>query len=147
MKLKLLIPVIALVVLLGAGYKFALAKPKVEPKPHVAGTVYILGKDFLINLRDNRFLKLTAGLVLDAKDESTAAAGGESAAKPPEGFGTMSQEGLVRQVITDELTNAQASDLMTDAGREAVRKQILKDLRKQTDVKVDDVVFTDITIQ
>jgi flagellar basal body-associated protein FliL len=146
--MKKLIPVIVLLVVAGAGYKFVLAKPaKAEPKPKVEGTVYILGKEFLVNLADNRFAKLTVALVLDPKDESTAAAGGEGGATPPEGFGAMAQEAAVRDVITDDITGVKDTELTTRKGREALKKEILKDLKKHTDVKVDDILFTDVTVQ
>jgi flagellar basal body-associated protein FliL len=145
--IKKLIPVIVAVVAMGGLYKFVLAKPATaKPKPHVEGTVYVLGKEFLVNLADGRFAKLTVGLVLDEKDKS-AAAGGESAAKPPEGFGTMGQEAVVRDVITDDLTDAKDSELINRPGRTKLKKQILKDLKAKTDVKVDDILFTDVTVQ
>ena len=66
--------------MLGGAYKFVLAKPaKAEAKPKVDGTVYILGKEFLVNLADGRFAKLTSALVLAHDDTSTAAAGGDEA--------------------------------------------------------------------
>src|SRR3954469_3396996 len=110
---KKLIPVIIALVALGGVYKFVLAKPKAaEAKPKVEGTVYVLGKEFMVNLADGRFAKLTVALVLDPKDESAAAAGGEHTAKPPEGFGTMAQEAVVRDLITDQITNAHDAELI-----------------------------------
>jgi flagellar FliL protein len=146
---KKLIPVIVALVALGGVYKFVIAKPKTaEAKPKVDGTVYILGKEFLVNLADGRFAKLTVALVLAHDDTSTAAAGGhEAAAKPPEGFGAMSQEAVVRDVITDDLTDIKDADLIDRAGRVRVKDEILKDLKKHTDVKVEDVLFTDVTVQ
>jgi flagellar FliL protein len=146
---KKLIPVIVALVALGGVYKFVLAKPKAaEAKPKVDGTVYILGKEFLVNLADGRFAKLTVALVLAHDDTSTAAAGGhEGAPKPPEGFGAMSQEAVVRDVITDDLTDSKDSDLIDREGRVKVKEEILKDLKKHTDVKVEDVLFTDVTVQ
>jgi flagellar protein FliL len=82
-KKLILIPVIALIVL-GAAYKTVLAKPgKPAPKPKVDGTVYVLEKEFLVNLKDGRFAKLTAALVLAHDDTSTAPAEGHSAGSPP----------------------------------------------------------------
>ena len=97
MNKKLILAVIPLLVL-GGVYKFVLAKPKAEAKPpKVEGTVYVLGKEFLVNLADGRFAKMSVALVLDPKDHSTAAAGGhEGGATPPEGYGAMAQEGVVR---------------------------------------------------
>src|SRR5919112_3186380 len=110
---KILIPVVLLVVL-GGVYKFVLAKPKAEAaKPKVEGTVYVLGKEFLMNLKDGRFAKLSVALVLNPKDHSTAAAGGHGAApSPPEGYGAMAQEGVVRSIVTDVVTDAEDRDLI-----------------------------------
>ena len=148
MKKKLMIvPLIALVAL-GGAYKFVLAKPKAEAKPKVDGTVYILGKEFLVNLTGGRFAKLTVALVIDPKDaEATAAAGGEAAPKVPDGFGTMSQEAVVRDIITNDLTDAKDTDLINRKGRIKIKGEILKDLKSHTDVKVTDVLFTDVTVQ
>ena len=144
---KKLIPVIVALVALGGVYKFVLAKPKeATAKPKVDGTVYILGKEFLVNLADGRFAKLTVALVL-AHDDTSAVAAGEGAAKPPEGFGAMSQEAVVRDVITDDLTDIKDSDLISRDGRVRIKEEILKDLKKHTDVKVEDVLFTDVTVQ
>ena len=146
---KKLIPVIVALVALGGVYKFVIAKPKTaEAKPKVDGTVYILGKEFLVNLADGRFAKLTVALVLAHDDTSTAAGGGhEATAKPPEGFGAMGQEAVVRDVITDDLTDIKDTDLIDRDGRVKIKDEILKDLKKHTDVKVEDVLFTDVTVQ
>jgi flagellar FliL protein len=146
---KKLIPVIVALVALGGVYKFVLAKPKeAAAKPKVDGTVYILGKEFLVNLADGRFAKLTVALVLAHDDTSTIAAGGhEATAKPPEGFGAMTQEAVVRDVITDDLTDSKDQDLISRDGRVRVKEEILKDLKRHTDVKVEDVLFTDVTVQ
>jgi flagellar basal body-associated protein FliL len=147
--MKKILPIVLIALLAGAGgYKFVLAKPKKkEEKPKVEGTVYVLGKEFLVNLADGRFAKLTVALVLDPKDTSSAAEGGEHAAKPPEGFGTMAQEAVVRDIITDDLTDAKDKDLISRKGREGMKKDILKSIEAHTDVKADDILFTDVTVQ
>jgi len=104
---KKIVPVIALLAVLGGVYKFVLAKPATaEPKPHVQGSVYMLQKEFLINLADGRFAKMQIGLVLAHDDTSTVAAGGHETSTPPEGYGAMGQEGIVRDLITGVLTDA-----------------------------------------
>src|SRR3954463_16724900 len=148
--MKKLVPVIVLLVVLGAGYKFVLAKPaatSAKPKPHVEGEVYMLQKEFLVNLADGRFAKLQVGLIIAEGDKSTEAAGGEGAPAPPEGYGAMAQEGVVRDVITDTLTDATDKDLIEEKGREALKEKVLKALKKQTDVKVEHVLFSDLTVQ
>jgi flagellar basal body-associated protein FliL len=146
-KLKFVLPLVLLIVGVGGGYKFALAKPAKAPKPKVEGTVYVLGREFLVNLSDGRYAKFTAALVLDPKDESAAATAAEGGAKPPEGFGAMPQEAVVRAVINDDVSDVSARDVDSEAGRAQVRKQILVDLKKKTDVKADDIVFTDFVVQ
>jgi flagellar FliL protein len=144
---KLLPVVVVLLAVLGGVYKFVLSKPTAEAKPKVEGTVYVLGKEFLVNLADGRYAKLTVALVLKEGDPSTKAAGGEGAPTPPEGFGTMAQEAVVRDVITDDLTDANDDELINGKKREELKVHIAKDLRKHTDVGVEDVLFTDVTVQ
>jgi flagellar basal body-associated protein FliL len=58
----------------GGVYKTVLAKPKAKAKkPNVEGTLYVLQKEFLVNLADSRYAKLSAALLLDPKDHSVAA--------------------------------------------------------------------------
>jgi flagellar basal body-associated protein FliL len=150
---KKIVPVIALLLVLGGAYKFVLAKPaeaeKPAPKPKVHGTVYMLGKDFLVNLHDGRFAKLQVGLILAHDDHSTEAAGGGHgpAPKVPEGYGPMLQEGVVRDVITDTLTDAHDKELLEGEGRHHLKEEILKGIKKHTDVKVEHVIFSDVTVQ
>jgi flagellar basal body-associated protein FliL len=147
---KKLVPVIALLAVLGGVYKFVIAKPasaEEKPKPKVHGTIYMLEKEFLVNLADGRFAKMQIGLILAHDDTSTAAAGGHEASTPPEGYGAMTQEGVVRDVITDTLTGAKDKDLIEKEGREHLKEEILKDLKKHTDVKVEHVLFSDLTVQ
>jgi flagellar basal body-associated protein FliL len=144
---KKLIPIIVVLAALGGAYKFVLAKPKAaEAKPKVVGNVYILGKEFLVNLADGRFAKLTVALVLNPKDTSAAAAAA-GAAKVPDGFGAMKQEAVVRDIVTNDLTDAKDTELIDRDGRKQLKAEVLKDLRAGTDVKVDDVLFTDVTVQ
>jgi len=148
---KKIVPVVVLLLALAGGYKFVLAKPaKAEEKPKVRvhGTVYMLQKEFLVNLADGRFAKMQIGLILSHDDTSTVAAGGhEAAAAPPEGYGAMTQEGVVRDVITDVLTDAKDSELIESHGREELKEKVLKELKKHTDVKVEHVLFSDLTVQ
>jgi flagellar protein FliL len=150
MKKKLLMIVVLLLVGGGGAYKFVLAKPKkAEAKPKVEGTVYVLGKEFLVNLSGGRFAKLTVALVLDPKDHSTAPAGGGhgAAPKPPEGYGAMAQEALIRAIVTDQLTDARPDALIDRHGREHLQEKILKHIHKHSDVHAEEVLFTDVTVQ
>jgi flagellar FliL protein len=148
MKKKLMIVLPVLLVVLGGAYKFVLAKPKdAEAKPKVDGSVYILEKEFLVNLHNGRFAKLTVALVLSHEDTSTVPAGGHEAASPPEGYGAMSQEAVIRAIVTDDLTDVTAADVIDREGRERLQEKILKDIEKKSDVKAEEVLFPDVTVQ
>jgi flagellar FliL protein len=146
-KLKIVIPVVLLLV--GGGvYKFVLSKPTAVAKAKIAGAVYVLPKEFLLNLADGRFAKLGVGLVLSHADHSIAdAAADKHAVKPPDGFGPLPQEAVVRDIVTDTLTDRAQADLIDRAGRERLKKRIIRAITERTDVHVEDVLFTDVAVQ
>ena len=147
-KLTILVPL--LLVLAGGGYKFVLAKPGPGPDPKVHGDVYVLGKDFLINLDNGRYAKLGVALVVEAGTAVPAKGGSGhqgSAPKPPEGYGPLPQEAVARGVVTDVLTGAEAEDLTRASSRAALKKRIHRMLLKTSDIHVEDVLFTDVAVQ
>jgi flagellar basal body-associated protein FliL len=135
-KLMFLLPVLLIA---GGVYKFVLAKPAAPaPKPKVHGEVYVLPKDFLVNLSDGRYAKLNVALVFDHGYTAAAAAGGHGAATDvPDGYGVLTQEALVRDIVTDTLTDSTAHALT----------EVAKRIKKSTDVKVHEVLFTDVAVQ
>jgi flagellar basal body-associated protein FliL len=146
--------IIGALILLAGAYKFVLAKPAAgaeaaEKKPKVEGKVYILPKEFLVNLADGRYAKLSVGFVMAHDDHSTepAESGGHGAPTAPEGYGTMPQEAIVRDLITDTLTDAADSDLIEGEGREHLKGEILKSIKKHTDAHPEEVLFMDVTVQ
>jgi flagellar basal body-associated protein FliL len=144
-KKKLIIIVVAALVLAGGAYKTVLAKPAEKaPEPKVHGTVYILPKEFLVNLADGRYAKLQVALVVE---HAPVAAGGHGAPTPPEGYGSEPQEAIVRDLITNALTNASDHELIQGEGREKIKKKILKSIKEHTDVHVEEVLFPDVTVQ
>jgi flagellar basal body-associated protein FliL len=147
MNKKIIIIVVAALLLAGGAYKTVLAKPAEKaPEPKVHGTVYVLPKEFLVNLADGRFAKLQVALVVEAA-EAAGGHGGHGAPSPPEGYGSEPQEAIVRDLITDELTNAADHELIQREGRERIKKQILKSIKEHTDVHVEEVLFPDVTVQ
>ena len=147
MNKKIIIAVVALVAA-GGAYKTVLAKPKTKAKkPNVEGTLYVLQKEFLVNLADERYAKISAALLLDPKDHSAAAAGGHGAPAPPEGYGAMSQEAIVRAIITDVFTGLPAAELEDGKKRAKLRHEIVERIHDETDVHADDVLFPDLTVQ
>jgi flagellar basal body-associated protein FliL len=140
-KLKFVIPIV--LVLFGGVYKTVLAKPPKLPKPKIAGTVYVMPKEFLLNMADGRYAKLDVSLVLDKKEVLPTAEGGSTS----ENYGALEQEPAVRDVITNTVTDAPSKDLIDRSGRELLKKEILKEIRQNTDVKVDEILFTDVAVQ
>jgi flagellar basal body-associated protein FliL len=146
MKKKLPIILVAVLVVVGGAYKFVLSKPPVIKKK-VDGEVYVLPKDFLINLSDGRFVKLDVALVIPEGSAAPAGGGKEAAAAPPEGFGTMPQEAVVRDIVTNTLTDVPGSRLIQKKGREKLKRKILAQILRNTDVKAKEVLFTDFAVQ
>jgi flagellar FliL protein len=138
----LLIVAVGVLVVAGLAYKMVLA-PKSESKVKVEGTVYVMPKEFLLNLAEGRYAKVTVALVL-APGQST---GGAEAAAPPEGFGTLEQEALVRQIVTDNVTGIPAAELTSRKQRHRLQIAIRKEVDKTTDVKTKGIVFTDLVVQ
>ena len=146
-KLKFIMPLVALIVL-GGAYKTVLAKPaEKKPEPKVHGDLYVLPKEFLINLADDRYAKLTVALVLKHGEPTAPAEGGHAPAAPPEGWGTLPQEAVIRGLVTDTLTGAKASKLVEPEGRDHLKEKLLKKFHKYSDVHVEDVLFTDVAVQ
>ncbi|MEZ5120040.1 MAG: flagellar basal body-associated FliL family protein [Solirubrobacterales bacterium] len=126
-----------------------LAKPKPTPKPKVAGEVYVLPKEFLVNLADRRYAESSAS-AWSWRPTRTRPRPAKATARrpsPPEGYGSLPQEALVRDIVTDEITDVSAGELVSDKGRRELKRHILDKLRAETDVHADDVLFTDVTVQ
>jgi flagellar FliL protein len=143
-KKKIMIGV--LLALAGGGYE---AYGKLMPKPvvhtKIAGVIFVLPKSFTLNLLDGRYATLTAALLL-APGQS-AGAGAAGATPPPEGFGGLPEEAAIRDIITNIVTNQPGSALITDRGRERIKHLILASNKSSTDVKVSQVLFTDVAVQ
>jgi flagellar basal body-associated protein FliL len=144
---KILIPLLVVLVA-GLAAKFVLAKPAPEPHHKIDGTVYVLPREFLVNLSDGRYAKVNVALVLDRSQPTSAGGGGEGGgAEPPEGFGTLEQEAAVRDVVTDVLTGQRGDELIDRRGREQVKDELLRGIRARTDVRVNEVLLPDVAVQ
>ena len=150
-KLKIVVPVVVLLVL-GCAYKFVLSKPSAVAKPRV-GEVYVLPHDFVVNLSDDRYAKVSVALELQpgvplpkppvaGEGGGEAAPGGDRAAT-----GDMPEEAIVRDIITDTLTDASPGELVNRKDRRALKQRILRAIKADTDVQVRHVLFTDVAVQ
>ncbi len=140
---KVLIPLV--LVILGLGAAHTMAKPQKAPKNKIQGTIYVMPKDFLLNLSDGHFVKLAVALVLAPGQSDGAAAG----AAPPSGedAGTLPEEAAIRDIVTNLITNENGSSLVSDQGRLRVKRQILAAIKQKTDIKVESVLLPDLTVQ
>jgi hypothetical protein len=148
MKKKLII--VLLLVLVGGGVAY---KMVMKPKPvklKIAGVVYTLPQDFLINLSDGQFAKVAVTLVLapgQSDGASTASTAADATASSGDTIGTLPEEAVVRAIITNALTNESGSALLDGATRAQLENRILQSIDGQTDVKVTKVLFPDLTVQ
>ena len=141
---KLMLAVALPILILGVGYK--MTRPKPVNKDKIKGTIYVMPAPFLLNLTDGRYARITVGLELapgqsDGASATAAAASGENA------VGTLPEEPLVREIVTNVVTNQNGETLVTNGGRNAVKHPILEEIDKTTDVKVQAVLFPDLTVQ
>ena len=80
--------------------------------------------------------------------EATAGGGGHGAPSPPEGCRPAAPGGRgARNVVTDRITNATGPDLIERKGRAELKSTIKESIEKHTDVKVEEVLFTDVAVQ
>jgi flagellar basal body-associated protein FliL len=145
MKKKILI--ILVVVLAGGGFvaKSMFLKPAVA-KQKISGTIYILPKQFTANLKDGRYATLTVALILAPGQSSGGTSAEAAGAAPPEGFGTLPEEAAIRDIITNLITDQSSASLTSATGRDHLKAQILAAIRS-TDVKVRQILFTDLAVQ
>ena len=138
--------IIAVVVLLGGGY---VAKGFVMPPPvnkdKIKGTLYLMPKEFLVNLADGRYGKIDVALLLAPGQSNGATAEGGSGNSGE--VGTLPEEALIRDLIVNTLTNQNSNTLIDPAQREKLKKKILAAIVSTTDVKVSNVLFTDVAVQ
>jgi flagellar basal body-associated protein FliL len=138
--------VIVVVLILGAFAAYTMTKPKVIVKDKIQGSIYVLPSTFLLNLSDGHFAKLTLGLVLAPGQSSGASAAGGGT--PSEGgAGTLPEEAVIRDLVTNLMTNESSTMLASAGGRTRVKHEILDAIKAQTDVKVERVLFPDLTVQ
>lgn len=144
LKKKKVMLAIALPVLLLAAY--TMTKPKAHVVLKVKGTIYEMPQSFLLNLSDGRYVKLTTALEL-APGQSDGAAAGASSSSGSESTGTLPEEPLVREIVTNVITNQPGEALIEAGSRNALRHRILQQIRRRTDVKVEEVLFPELTVQ
>jgi flagellar basal body-associated protein FliL len=143
LKNKKVMLAVALPVLLFMGY--TMTKPKPVVKMKIKGIVYVMPQPFLLNLSDGRYAKLTVALQLAPGQSDGASA--DAAPATSEGPGTLPEEPIVREIVTNAVTNESSETLVGSSSRRAIRQKILLTIRKDTDLKVESVLIPDLTVQ
>ena len=141
-KKKLLIPLLLLLVL-GVGY--SMTKPKKTVKQKIAGTIYVMPQPFLVNLSEGHYAKLSVALELAPGQSDGASATASSGSG--EGAGTLPEEPVVREIVTNTVTGQNGGTLTSSQGRDSIKHRILASIQRQTDVKVEAVLFPELTVQ
>jgi flagellar basal body-associated protein FliL len=143
---KILMPVGIVLVALIIGfevYSKVINPPKVA-KLKIPGTLYVLPSGFTLNLSGGQYATLTVALQL----APTQAVGVTSATNPPPtGFGSLTDEAVIRAIITNDVTDKPESALLTQGGRKALEAEILSNINSQTDTKVTTVYFSNLAVQ
>jgi flagellar FliL protein len=139
-KLKIILPVLLLLVAGGGGGYFFLLSPKPAKAvpPKITGTLFNLQPEFVVNLSGGHYGKVSIALLMTAGVPAVPASGGTA---------TLPEDAAVRAIITNDLTGLPTSTLIDRSARNAVEQKILKDLQTKTDVKLTQVLFTDVVVQ
>lgn len=143
LKNKKILLVAIVPILLFGGYTMTKAKPVVKEK--VKGTIYVMPQSFLLNLSDGRYAKISVALQLAPGQSDGASA--TAASSSESGPGTLPEEAIVREIITNAVTGQSGETLISSHGREAIKRQILHTIQQRTDVKIEEVLFPDFTVQ
>jgi flagellar basal body-associated protein FliL len=144
MKKKLMIALPVLLVVVGGAYKFMMPAAKAAPAK-IAGELYVLPKEFTLNLQDGHFATLTVALEL-APGQSDGASATASDSSTSD-VGTLPEEAAIRALITNIVTDENENALITATGRARIERLILKAIAADTDVKVTEVLFPDVAVQ
>ncbi len=121
MNKKILIPVIVVVVAIAGFAGYSEAKPKSHTKIKINGTIYILPKQFTLNLKGGQYATLTVALLL-APGQSVGVTSPTN--PPPTGFGSLTDEAVIRAIITNDVTDQPENALITPRpGRKRRRRR------------------------
>ena len=138
-KKKLIIAPILLLVVAYVGYGMFL-KPKPEPpEMKIAGAVAALPDEFVVNLADGHYGKVSVALVVEHHG------GGGGHGGPAEVH--IAQAAAIRAIVTDNLTGIPKESLIDKKHRAELLEHILHDIHEKTDEHVEAVFLTDITVQ
>ncbi len=141
---KIMLALFLPILLFGA---YTASKHPPAPKQKIKGTIYLMPKEFLLNLSDGRYAKVAIALELAPGQSDGAGATAGSSGSGESAVGTLPEEPLVREIVTDLITGASGATLESSSGRRDLQRAITDAIRRQTDVKVEAVLIPDLTVQ
>ncbi|MGI9659191.1 MAG: flagellar basal body-associated FliL family protein [Gaiellaceae bacterium] len=140
-KKKLILAPVILLLVAGVGYKMFLAPKPVVPEKKIAGAVAALPDEFVVNLADGHYGKVSVALVM------APAEGGGGGGHGGGGEIVIEQAAAIRSIVTDHLTGIPKESLIERKKRKELLDHILEAIHHDTDEHVEGVLLTDITVQ
>lgn len=146
---KILMIVLPLVVLVlgGAGWMFFIgggSSGDTDPTK-TPGPVATLNEQFIVNLADGpsipRFVKMGVALRLA---ESSAGLYTPGKGTTP---GALQDEPQVRDIVISTVQSRTAATLSTERGRTLMKRELVRRLNKETELRVLDIYYTDFAVQ
>lgn len=146
MKKKLIFVGPVLLVVIAAAFFFL--KPSAPAKAgnpaKEPGPVYTMTDPFVVNLADRSEPHLAkVGVAMQLSKASAGLLPGGHSKEPPK----LEMDAELRDIVISALQSHTAAQLSTPAGRLAVKKQIVADVNKHTEVKILDVYYTEFAVQ
>jgi flagellar basal body-associated protein FliL len=164
---KLLIPLIALLPILGGGGYFGYtmflaggkasspvkaqmamlkkdrAAMKLRLKERIDGPIVPLGDDFIVNLGGlAHFAKFDVSLKVDKATKVVPAAAGATDTDP-----TLDDQAQIRDIVIEDTSAYSAKQLATLTGKAKLKQKIMTDVSSETNTVALDVYFTGFAIQ
>lgn len=137
-KKKLILAPVVLLLVAGVGYKMFLAPKPIVPEMKIAGAVAALPEEFVVNLADGHYGKVSVAVVVEH-----AGGGGHGGGEEI----VLAQAAAIRAIITDNLTGVTKESLIERDQRMKLLDHILEDIHEKTDEHIEGVLLTDITVQ
>ncbi|MEW6581975.1 MAG: flagellar basal body-associated FliL family protein [Actinomycetota bacterium] len=144
----LIILVVVLVGGLFAAKTFLLKPPPIDEKKLAKepGPTYVIATPFVVNLAGDG-----SGIGHFVKADIALRISKLSAAKIPAGHGSkpvaIEEEPEIRDIVNEVLASKTAGDLLSAHGRDEVKKEIVKLVNKETEIKIVDVYYNSIAVQ
>lgn len=140
-KKKLILFPVVLLLVAGVGYKMFLAPAPVVPEKKIAGAVAALADEFVVNLADGHYGKVSVALVMAPVEGGGGGGhgGGDEI--------VLEQAAAIRSIVTDHLTGIPKESLINRKERTELLEHILESIHHDTDEHVEGVLLTDITVQ